>query len=74
MKKTISAFTLLLLVFQLQAQKQFHPQIESLFDPALKPFYFGVASGDPEQTKVVLWTKVYPESTAPVTCKMGSSN
>lgn len=69
MKKTISAFTLLLLVFQLQAQKQFHPQIESLFDPALKPFYFGVASGDPEQTKVVLWTKVYPESTAPLTVK-----
>lgn len=31
------------------------------FDESLEPFYHGVASGDPQQTSVVLWTKVSPE-------------
>jgi len=32
------------------------------FDPSLKPFYHGVASGDPIQDAVVIWTRVTPES------------
>jgi alkaline phosphatase D len=32
------------------------------FDAALKPFYHGVASGDPLPDKVVIWTRVTPET------------
>ena len=35
-------------------------QSQLLFDPALRPFYHGVASGDPTATGVVLWTRVTP--------------
>lgn len=31
------------------------------FDPSLKPFYHGVASGDPLEDRVVIWTRVTPE-------------
>lgn len=30
-------------------------------DPALRPFYHGVASGDPTETSVVIWTRITPE-------------
>lgn len=33
------------------------------FNPALKPFYHGVASGDPTPNKVIIWTRVTPDST-----------
>ncbi|MCI4666702.1 MAG: alkaline phosphatase D family protein [Bacteroidia bacterium] len=32
------------------------------FDPALAPFYHGVASGDPMSNKVIIWTRVTPET------------
>lgn len=32
------------------------------FDPLLAPFYHGVASGDPLQDKVIIWTRVTPET------------
>ena len=31
------------------------------FDPAMKPFYHGVASGDPLQDGVILWTRITPD-------------
>ena len=31
------------------------------YDSALAPFYHGVASGDPLQDRVIIWTKVTPE-------------
>jgi len=31
---------------------------DDLFDPSLAPFYHGVASGDPLQDRVIIWTKV----------------
>jgi len=34
----------------------------SLFDARLKPFYHGVASGDPLQERVIIWTRVSPDS------------
>ena len=37
----------------------------ALRDPALAPFYHGVASGDPLPTSVVLWTRVTPERQLP---------
>lgn len=33
------------------------------YDPALIPFYHGVASGDPTTTSVILWTRVTPATT-----------
>ena len=35
-------------------------QAQPFFDPALRPFYHGVASGDPTAAGVVLWTRVTP--------------
>lgn len=32
------------------------------FNPALKPFYHGVASGDPTPTNIIIWTRVTPDS------------
>ncbi len=37
-----------------------------LFDPALRPFFHGVASGDPAPDGAVLWTRVTPETDAEV--------
>lgn len=31
------------------------------FDPSLAPFYHGVASGDPLDDRVIIWTRVTPE-------------
>ncbi len=43
-------------------QSLFDSAIDSLLNPDLKPFYFGVASGDPHQTSVIIWTKVWAEN------------
>ncbi|MCC6412108.1 MAG: alkaline phosphatase D family protein [Saprospiraceae bacterium] len=32
------------------------------FNPLLKPFYHGVASGDPTSTSLVIWTRLTPEN------------
>ena len=32
------------------------------FDPALRPFYHGVASGDPLEDRVIIWTRVTPNT------------
>lgn len=36
--------------------------LETLYNPELAPFYHGVASGDPLQTQVIIWTRVTPEN------------
>lgn len=41
-------------------------EMEKLYDPSLKPFYHGVASGDPLQDRVVIWTRVTPEKKSTV--------
>jgi alkaline phosphatase D len=33
-----------------------------LFNPVYKPFYHGVASGDPLEDRVIIWTRVTPEN------------
>ena len=53
----------------LSAQPLFDAAINNLLDPSLKPFYFGVASGDPEQTSVIIWTKIWNENNQPVPVK-----
>ncbi len=37
------------------------------FDSKLKPFYHGVASGDPLHDRVILWTRVTPETDGEIT-------
>lgn len=36
--------------------------LELLFDERLKPFYHGVASGDPSTNSVIIWTRIQPET------------
>ncbi len=57
----VSTFTL-----QSNAQNAFHQKIGRMassslpLDPALAPFYHGVASGDPLSDRVIIWTRVTP--------------
>lgn len=39
-------------------------EVAPLYDATLKPFYHGVASGDPLQDRVVIWTRVTPPDSA----------
>jgi len=36
------------------------------YDESLKPFYHGVASGDPLTDRVIIWTRVTPETVTPI--------
>lgn len=36
-------------------------QVAPLYDPQKKPFYHGVASGDPLSDRVIIWTRVTPD-------------
>jgi alkaline phosphatase D len=47
-------------------QPLFDTLLNNLRNPALKPFYFGVASGDPHQEDVIIWTKVWNDNSEPV--------
>ncbi len=47
-------------------EKVYSEAVADLFDQKLKPFYHGVASGDPLQDRVILWTRVTPEDSAAV--------
>ena len=62
MKFTILV-TLLFFVFSIShSQSIFHEEIKPFFDEAQKPFYFGVASGDPRSNSVIIWTKIFSET------------
>src|ERR1041385_1996573 len=51
-------------------ERKFIEETSSLYHQDLKPFYHGVASGDPLQDRVILWTRVTPEdSTARIKVK-----
>lgn len=52
---------------QLIANAQTHlSAVRSTINPLAAPFYHGVASGDPTQTSVVLWTRITSEEAAPL--------
>lgn len=40
--------------------KKFVEAVAPLYDSTLRPFYHGVASGDPLQDRVIIWTRVTP--------------
>ncbi len=60
-----SIFNLILIISAINSFSQnanpATPHAVSL-DPWLKPFYHGVASGDPMPDKVIIWTRVTPDS------------
>jgi alkaline phosphatase D len=56
-------YTLLLsIAFTLHVSAQGSYLVRSAADPELMPFYHGVASGDPLQDRVIIWTRVSPET------------
>lgn len=56
------ALLLLSLIFGSSAVAQtFCKEIDSMLSKANSPFPFGVASGDPRENSVVLWTCLYPQ-------------
>ncbi len=63
MPKNILFPTLITLLFTstLLAQSPIGRDTLLPFDSALKPFYHGVASGDPLADRVIIWTRVTPE-------------
>jgi alkaline phosphatase D len=51
-----------------QKKESYPPFVEavaSLYDLSLKPFYHGVASGDPLTDRVIIWTRVTPQQFVP---------
>ena len=52
----------ILLPAQSYLQNQHAGSQTASYDPALKPFYHGVASGDPLSDRVIIWTRVTPDS------------
>ena len=67
MKSVFSAL-FVLFTFSLTAQQRLNPDHYSRnsLDPALEPFYHGVASGDPLADAVIIWTRITLNSTDPV--------
>lgn len=64
MKSLVIACCLSLLLFACTTEEKqpekFVDPVAALFDPALAPFYHGVASGDPLADRVIIWTRVTP--------------
>jgi alkaline phosphatase D len=66
MKSTLVALSIVALFLACQnPESKKVPLIEPTaihYDSALKPFYHGVASGDPLPDRIIIWTRVTPES------------
>jgi alkaline phosphatase D len=66
MQKNYTRFLLLLGLINFWHFTQLHSQINhaarSALSPALKPFYHGVASGDPTSESVIIWTRCTPDT------------
>ena len=60
--KHLLTVMMLVLVGSATAQTWLNDQGRTDLDPILKPFYHGVASGDPLATQVIIWTRVTPDS------------
>jgi alkaline phosphatase D len=58
----LALFTYLLLGVSSFAQPVKIDHSDLPFNPALKPFYHGVTSGDPLEDRVIIWTRVTPEA------------
>ena len=77
-RKLIGAF-LLMAVVALHGQTSVHYNYlpDNIYpDTTFAPFYYGVASGDPLQDRLIIWTKVFVKDSAapPVTLKWQLAN
>ena len=64
----VFCLSFLMLLSCKEKEKQYSPLIEPtavLYDSTLKPFYHGVASGDPLRDRVIIWTRVTPQDSVP---------
>lgn len=60
---TILGFNLAIAQTQLnKISRSTDTDISDYFNPSLFPFYHGVASGDPLQNRVIIWTRVTPNA------------
>lgn len=66
--KTNLLFLLCLVTSSVVAQDQLNPNhyTRNSVEPALEPFYHGVASGDPLSDAVIIWTRITLNSTSSV--------
>ena len=75
--KLFSFLSLLLLVIACAEQKPLIPLSDDgtsvFYAQEKKPFYHGVASGDPLATSVIIWTRVTPENVGEVSVKWAIS-
>ncbi len=55
-------FVLFFQVLVIVGYAQSTPQHRASVSPALRPFYHGVASGDPTDTSLIIWTRFTPDS------------
>ncbi len=62
MKRLLAVPFTLLAFYWAAAQSPYPDRIFA--DTAYSPFYYGVASGDPMQDRVILWTKVFTENSS----------
>ncbi|MBL4735767.1 MAG: alkaline phosphatase D family protein [Flavobacteriales bacterium] len=60
--KLLSVIFLLSISAGVSAQNWLNDQARTDLSVDLQPFYHGVASGDPLQTQVIIWTRVTPDS------------
>jgi alkaline phosphatase D len=65
MKKIFTLLTALVVALSVFAQNDHLSANRSNLDPALEPFYHGVASGDPLSNAVILWTRITTASATP---------
>jgi alkaline phosphatase D len=66
-RTTALALFLVLITASCSERKQnkpLHEAVAANYESALKPFYHGVASGDPLPDRVIIWTRVTPEDSA----------
>lgn len=47
------------------SQEAYLPDLSKMYNAGMKPFYHGVASGDPLPDAVVIWTKLTPDAKIP---------
>lgn len=67
--KNLLCLSLGIILFACNQKTETSPTLDEpvakLFDASLKPFYHGVASGDPLPDRVIIWTRVTPEQAVP---------
>ena len=60
---TIMMLTVFCLFTNTSTAQTTYPNDRSVLDSTIQPFYHGVASGDPLQDKVIIWTRVTTDTT-----------